>query len=104
MDILNIIKKHSCLVYNDENNEQARDALMNFTNKLSECKPSTTYKPTQLIHTNYYIYLYLLKKELDRNNYIRACSEIGSLNYRVDILQGRVLFSLLDILKIHFGM
>ncbi|SHH59714.1 hypothetical protein SAMN02745180_00571 [Sporanaerobacter acetigenes DSM 13106] len=103
-EIMNIIRQPSLLELNNQNNLLAKEALIRFTKELSKCKPSKKYSSPTFIHTSYYIFLYLLKKELDNNNYIRACSEIGSLAYRDDIFQGRVLYNLSDVLKKHFRM
>ncbi|WP_406242036.1 hypothetical protein ACF3M2_14100 [Tissierella carlieri] len=104
MDVINIIKRPSVLGINDKNNQLAKEALIDFTKELSTFKSSKRYSSPTHIHTFYYIFLYLLKKELDKNNYIGACSEILSLDHRDDIFQGRILYSLLDILKNHFRM
>lgn len=83
---------------NNKNNE-AKDALILFYQRLKKIKPDNNYHKGMISHFYYLRRLLNIKTAFYQKKYMRVCNEISTLICREPFLQGRIYYNILEILE-----
>lgn len=83
---------------NPELNTEAREALCLFLKKLKKTKSRKSYQGSQ-DYLVYLHYLIIMRRGLIDENYLIACSELGSLIDRFPPTETRIKLSIIELLE-----